>query len=566
MVDTPFFGPFSVTRSTNLADNTLINLRPEVVDTKDGKNIGALYGTPGLTLLGTTGSGPIQNGGMRVLANTALYVVSGTAVYVVNTSFVATVLGTILNSLDNVSMVDNGTQMAIFTADAGYVGPVGFPLTGGNISSGGANYAINDTVVMSGLFQTAAVILTITNVVAGAVTAFTISQTGAFNPIPGILTQQSTTGSGSGFALNTLTFGGSLALCKIFLPFTPSGAQTISGTYSDGFGLINEPPTQRIWQSAVDDLSVWPALNFATASGESDEVQTLQTIHREVFVIKQKSTEVWNNAGTTGFAFQALGAVMIEQGTSSWPSVVKLGESLVWLAQSSQGGGTVVQIDGFQARRVSTHAIETLITGVTNLADAFGYGYVQDGHQLYVLTFPSDALTLVYDKTDSAALGVPVWYQWLGFISGAFTRHTSNAFSYFQEKLVVGDYQNGNLYQINLSALTDNGQTIKRVRSWRALVKPTMQPIRFSSLAFWMQTGLGVVTIDPQIVLDWSDDGGHSWSAERYAPVGNNGQTAQRVLFTRIGSTRRNSGQDRILRVSMTDQFPVCIIGAELYV
>ena len=41
---TPFFGPFDIMRSTNLADNQRINIRPEIVETKDGKGVGALMG------------------------------------------------------------------------------------------------------------------------------------------------------------------------------------------------------------------------------------------------------------------------------------------------------------------------------------------------------------------------------------------------------------------------------------------------------------------------------------------------------------------------------------------
>jgi hypothetical protein len=35
-------------------------------------------------------------------------------------------------------------------------------------------------------------------------------------------------------------------------------------------------------------------------------------------------------------------------------------------------------------------------------------------------------------------------------------------------------------------------------------------------------------------------------------------------MFRRLGSTRRNSGLDRIFELSSTDQFPVALIGADL--
>jgi hypothetical protein len=565
MVATPFFGPYDVSRSPNVADNQLINLRPEIGEPKGaGKSLGALYGTPGLDLLTTVGDGPI-NGARNV--GGILYVVSGLSVYQVSDSFVGTLIGEIVGNGGLVSMTDNGTQLVIFTNSAAFAAPAGYPLTGAAINAGGINYNIGDTVVLeaSNGSQSAAAIITVTGVSGGAVTAFTILQTGAFQVEPTEFVQESTTGSGSGLILTSPTFGGSQALCQIALPFIPSSSQTISCTYQDGFALCNQPSTMNLWQSIIGDLSVWPALNFATADGESDAVNALLEIHRLIFVVKQRSTEVWVNAGEPGFAFQTTESVMIEFGTVSWSSVARIGETWILLSQSSEGEGIVREVEGYNPRRISTAAVETLLASAPTLVDAQAYAYTQEGHQFYVLTLPTGNLTLVYDKTESALAGTPIWYQWLSFSAGQFSRHWGNAFAFFNGYLVLGDYRNGNLYKIDLDTLTDNGTTRKWVRSWRATQQPSKQPRRFDSLQIDMQTGIGIAQgANPQIVLDWSDDGGNNWSDEHYASVGKVGQTALRVLFRRLGSTRRNSGLDRIFRLSSTDQFPVALIGADL--
>jgi hypothetical protein len=72
---TPFFGPYSVSRSTNLADNLCTNLYPELVEGQtNSKDRGALFLTPGLGLLATVGTGPIWGG---KVVNGVLYLVSG---------------------------------------------------------------------------------------------------------------------------------------------------------------------------------------------------------------------------------------------------------------------------------------------------------------------------------------------------------------------------------------------------------------------------------------------------------------------------------------------------------
>src|SRR5690242_4196285 len=105
---TPIFGPFYVSRSSNLADNRLINLYPEVVETKQGKAVGGLYFCPGLDLLATVGMGPIR-GTHRMGA--LLFVVSGGQLYHVDRNFVAVALGAIADG--PVTMVDNGTQVFV---------------------------------------------------------------------------------------------------------------------------------------------------------------------------------------------------------------------------------------------------------------------------------------------------------------------------------------------------------------------------------------------------------------------------------------------------------------------
>lgn len=68
----------------------------------------------------------------------------------------------------------------------------------------------------------------------------------------------------------------------------------------------------------------------------------------------------------------------------------------------------------------------------------------------------------------------------------------------------------------------------------------------------------------PTLMLRWSDDGGHNWSTVRYGTAGPLGVTAQRVMFKRLGGTRRTTGLDRIFELSSADRFKVALIGAEI--
>jgi len=66
-------------------------------------------------------------------------------------------------------------------------------------------------------------------------------------------------------------------------------------------------------------------------------------------------------------------------------------------------------------------------------------------------------------------------------------------------------------------------------------------------------------TQDPQAMLDWSDDGGHTWSNEHWASIGVIGDYTARAIWRRLGRSR-----NRIYRVSITDAVKRVIMGADL--
>jgi hypothetical protein len=563
MVSTPIFGPFDVSRSSNMADNRLVNLYAEISETRQGRSVGALYGFPGKKLLSTVGAGPIR--GTHVM-NNLLYVASGSELYSVDANFSATLLGTIVAE-GAVSMVDNGTQVAIFVGGGnGYIAPIGHALSGGTISTAGAGYVADDTIVLtpSSGTQIAAAQLTV-NAVGGSgdVTAFRVLNGGSFSINPISFTQGSTSGSGTNFTLTAPTFAAASTMTSIVMPFGASGV--ITAEQQDGFCLINQPGSYLFFQSDLLDASLWNPLNFGSASGDPDFIEAMIQIHRELWLIKQENTEIWYNAGTTGLTFARLDGAHPEVGCAAPKSARQCGETIIWLGKTHKSGqGVIFQSHGHTVSRVSTSGLEDIIRKYSDISDAVSYSFQTDGHEFYVLNFPTADATWCYDITTSNLLKTPMWSQLGYFSGGVLHRDIADNCVFFNGKHVAGDYQNGNLYELSLEALTDNGVARKVLRSWRALEKPSDQPVRFSELCIYIQTGIGVVTENPQMVLRWSDDGGHTWSNEKFASVGKVGETSRRLLFSQLGSTRRDSGLDRIFELSSTDQFPVAIVGAVL--
>ena len=339
------------------------------------------------------------------------------------------------------------------------------------------------------------------------------------------------------------------------------GAVTVG--YLDGYFVFNEPNSQRVWvTSLLDGLSVDP-LDFASAEGSPDGLVAVIVDHREAWLFGSDSVEVWYDAGNVDFPLARIQGAFNEIGCIAAYSVAKLDNGLFWLGTDARGQGIVYRANGYTGVRVSTHAIEYAIAQYGNISDALAYTYQQEGHAFYVLTFPSANATWVYDVSTQA------WHERAGFDNGEFMRHRSNCQCNFEGNILVGDFQNGNVYKFNLDVYADNGGIQKWLRSWRALptgannLKRTAQ----HSLQLDAETGVGLNLgqgSTPEAMLRWSDDGGHTWSNEHWAQMGAIGQYGYRTIWRRLGMTLKL--RDRVYEVSGTDPVKISVMGAELLV
>jgi len=337
------------------------------------------------------------------------------------------------------------------------------------------------------------------------------------------------------------------------------GAVTVS--YLDGYFVFNEPNSQKIWVTALLDGTSVDPLDFASAEGSPDGVVAVLTDHRELWVFGTDTTEVWYNAGTTDFPLARIQGAFNELGCAAPYSVAKMDNQIYWLGQDARGRGIVYRASGYIGQRISTHAIEWQMQEYGNLEAATAYTYQQDGHSFYVLNFPSANTSWVFDVATGA------WHERAGFENGAFTRHRADNMCNFAGNIIVGDYQNGNIYTFDLDVYADNGQPQKWLRSWRALPTGANNLARTIQHAMQLdcETGVGLNDgqgSDPQVMLRWSDDGGHTWSNEHWKSMGKIGQFGKRTIWRRLGATMKI--RDRVYEVSGTDPVRIYIMGAEL--
>lgn len=106
-------------------------------------------------------------------------------------------------------------------------------------------------------------------------------------------------------------------------------------------------------------------------------------------------------------------------------------------------------------------------------------------------------------------------------------------------------------------------RTIRRLRRAPHISREAMR-LGFDKFTLELETGLGLTTglgSDPQIMLRFSDDGGQTWTSERWVSAGLIGRYKARPIWRRLGQSR-----DRVFEIVVTDPIPWRIIGADLQV
>lgn len=233
----------------------------------------------------------------------------------------------------------------------------------------------------------------------------------------------------------------------------------------DTFVLANVPGTNQFVSTLSNEIT-FNALYFASKSDYPDPIQGLIVNRHEILLIGALKSEIWYDAGNAGFPFAELPGAFIEHGAVSAYSIASQDISVYWLSQDLQGQGLVLRQRGYETRRVSTHAIETIWQEYPTISDAIAYTYQQNGHVFYVLIFPSGNATWVYD--DSTDL----WHQrtWTD-AQGLLNRDRTNCAAFMYGRNVVGDWQNGMIYALDNGNYTDNGAPITFIRGFPHLAQ-----------------------------------------------------------------------------------------------
>jgi hypothetical protein len=553
-----------------------INWYVEISGNKASKMPMALLGCPGLNpLVQPTGGTGVVRGAWVLPGGTQCLWVVGSQLVVQTVTVPATqtsiaqfsysVVGSLLTNSGPVVMRDNGILTNglggyVLIVDGIYayyyrMGGAGTYTFTGGVSNGTPTISLPGTLP-GGLLISA--VATLSD--GGNIPASTYISSINYST-PNITMSANATGTNASETI-TLTIPAFGQLNDPGLPINPSRLAFI-----EGWLLINQQASRQFQTNGpVPYTLMFPGSFFALKDSSTDNLSTLYENNREGWLIGEKTSEVWFNAGGANFAFQRIPGVGPQIGCAAQHSITRMGPSLIWLGRNEQGENIVVMTNQYAWERVSNHAIEHAISSYPLVSDAIGFAYEEEGHSFYMLTFPTADVTWCFDFTASQRYGEPVWHQRASFDvnAGVYHRHRANCFVNFQDLRIVGDYQSGQIHQMSRAYFTDAGNALRcQRRSPHVWSREDRRRVFHSRLQLEFTPGVGLSVgqgSDPQVMLRWSDDGGFNWSNEHWTSIGKIGVTKNRATWNRLGQA-----WDRVYEANFSDPTARDIIGASLF-
>jgi len=310
---------------------------------------------------------------------------------------------------------------------------------------------------------------------------------------------------------------------------------TESVVFIDGYFIFAQKDSDRFWLTGLYDGTTITATDFFTAEGWPDDIQSLIADQRELFIFGKETVEIWYNSGDSDNTFQRFQGGIKQTGCAAKHTPVRIDNNIYWLTKNEKGQGQIAMMgQNYTPKIISTPAMAYQISTYSTISDAFAYAYQHEGHEFYVITFPSAKRTWAYDASTQ------YWHERGHTITGEFpNRERYNCHVFAFGKHLFGDLNNGVIYELDSTVGTIDSTRIPRERT-TSTIGDEEKRIRISSLQLDMEEGIGDpnVSTDTSMWLSYSKDGGHTYSNEVDRSAGDAGDYRRRVIWRRLGNAR----------------------------
>ena len=387
---------------------------------------------------------------------------------------------------------------------------------------------------------------------------YSISEDGSFVAVPGATLN---TGTRVIFAQHgnslILANGGNMVIIG------GSSATTITGTgvpnnvthvaFIDQYIIAEEANTKIFHFSDVGTPESWNPLSFAAPVVKPDIINAIHTTaHGEILFFGPESLEVYINDAVNPFS--PLQGAQSTRGCIAPYTVTPVGETFFYLDMSKK---LVFLNEKRQAQTIDT-PISRGIQEFATVSDAYAFYIEISGRSFFVVTFPTEKQTWVYDRVLNS------WARW-GFWNSATSSYDhwlvgtyTNATVW--NKHIGGDRKlTGKVFEIKSDNLDDDGSMIRFFRRTGHITHGTHFRKRSNKLSFKVKSGIGSSdATSPSLMVKWRDDNGEFWANERLISLKAVGDSEFFAEIYNLGMYRA-----RQYEVSLSDDTPLVLSDVE---
>ena len=561
----PILGSSYVIRSVNAADNRMVNLYPEVI-AEGGKEPAYLQRCPGYTLRATVGDGPIR--GLWTLGS-YLYVVSGNGFYRLDASFLGETSGFLELEDGSFVLLEDSSKIALETGTSyvGYVsgtGPVSMADNGTQIfiAANPDGYIYNATTTQFAQITD--------EDFPGAVTVGYLDGYFVFNEpnsqrvwVTALL---------DGTSIDPLDFASAEG--------SPDGLVSL---------IIDH---REAWLFGTNSVEVW------YNSGEADFPLTrIQGAYNEIgciapySVAKMDNSVFWLGADARGqgIVYRAQGYQGVRVSTHAVEFAIQQYDDLAdAVGYTYQQDGHTFYVLNFT--NADTTWVYDAATGSWHERAGFRNGDFKRHRGNCHVRFDGEPIIGDYENGNLYAFSLDVfsdngatqkWLRsWRALPTGQNNLKRSTHHS-LQIDCETGVGLNGYdpfdpaqeiATQTSVPINTESGDPQLSGNLGTQILEDIDTEDGVYNLGVTEDNGLTLVVerpassikvgANPQVMMRWSDDGGHTWSEIRSTSMGRIGRYGTRAIFRRLGMTTKL--RDRVYEISGTDPVKVAIMGAEL--
>lgn len=288
----------------------------------------------------------------------------------------------------------------------------------------------------------------------------------------------------------------------------------------NGFCVFLETGTNRVFHSNLNNIATYNALDFELIT-RVPKVVGLLTFRGQVFIMGENQILPYTYIGGANFVLQYQPNSEIPSGINSLHVKARTRQSFCYLGGGENEAPAVWLSTGTYPTRISNDAIEYLIRDISTLDQAYIMYFAIDGGEFIALKV--GAYCFVYDLVTGR------WHQRRSKSGDNEIPWRVSAITKAYGKLIVGDAIDGQTGYLSADN-TEYGHNVRRSFILQPFdAKGRHVPLK--SIVLAMETGY-----DGDMVLDWSDDDGHTWSEGLQRGAGGIGDYGRHVRWDRLGA------------------------------